>query len=464
MSEILSDRRQLLTSLGIASATQALYGDSRSLGNQGTLQTQRQIESFGARGDGETDDSAAFERALASALPGEVIGLSGGRSYRLTRSLVFTRPLVIAGGTKEHTRLLFDDGKYAQLGGIAAAIILPHDRGRGMTSGVTARRTALSGFTVAWVGTKSSRVNGLLIATPTYLDSVDVLSFPGDGFRVEAESNNIGGNANGCSFINCSAQGNEGNGFVFYGNDANACLLLASRAFDNHEAGFYDGSLLGNTYVGAEVDGNSGAGFASTKVAPNRSIYIGCYAEPNQRYDLNDRNMVLGALGHATGSPAAMLRALPSGELFSRTAQVFAATEGIAADLAHSTGSYLRLGCEGLDFRADDGHRLRVAKLLSPNYVDILNGDNPLIRFPSRDVVGNVTSQRPWLPSGMVVGAEGRSGIVGAGPAPPTSGIFEAGALWLNDNPAPNKFVGWVCVSPGQPGRWLPFARITDND
>lgn len=460
MSEIFSDRRQVLTSLGVASGAQFLNHDTRARDDLRKMPTQRLVEAFGAIGDGKVDDSVAFQRAIATALPGEAVGLTGGKSYRLTRSLVFTRPLVINGGTKEHTRLLFDDGTYAQLGGIAAAIILPHERGRGMTGGATARRTALSGFTVAWIGTQETSLNGILIATPVYLDQIDVVSFPGDGFRVEAESKTIGGNANGSSFINCSAQGNRGNGFVFSGNDANACLLLASRAFDNHKAGFYDGSLLGNTYVSAEVDGNLGLGFASTKATPNRSVYIGCYAEPNQRYDLNERNMVLGALGHVTGAAAAMLRALPSGEVFSRTGQVFAQKEEIAADLSHSSGAYLRLSFEGLDFRAEDGQRVRLAKLLSSNYVDLLNGQDPLIRLPSHDVAGNVTSRRPWFPSGMIVGGEGRSGIVGAGTRPPASGSFEVGALWLNDAPAPNKFVGWVCVSPGQPGKWLPFGKI----
>lgn len=460
--DMLPSRRELLASLGTAAAAQLVDHDSNVPEAKGLVERYR-IETFGARGDGVTDDTAAFERALAKTPAGGRIELGEGRSYRLARSLVITKPLAIVGGIKEKTRLLFGDGRYATLGGLAAAVILPHEKGRGMSSGQTARRSSLSGFTVSWVGEQGTALHGLLISAPVYLNEIDVMSFPGDGFRIEAESEAIGGNANGSSFMNCSAIGNSGNGFSFYGNDANACLLLGSRAFENRLCGFYDASLLGNTYVAGEVDGNLKAGFSSTRSGPNRSVFIGCYSEPNQIYDLNHRNLVLGALGHMPGNSAACIRALPSGELFGGTGQVFAENEAVAAALVDAAGRYVRIGMDGLDLRSADGQRIRFTKLLSPNYVDLLNGEHPLIRLPMGAVAGNVTEQRPWLPSGFAVGGNGRSGILGAGPRPPASGTFDVGALWLNDTPRPGQFVGWVCVSHGQPGQWLPFGRIENG-
>jgi hypothetical protein len=450
-------RRRLLGSLGLAAAAPSSMPTPPVLADVSDSSGEHRIEAFGAKGDGQTDDSLAFQRAFAHVPAGATIRLTAGQSYRLTRSLIFTKPLTIAGGIRETTRLIFDDGSYARLGGLSAAMILPHERSSGLAAGATARRTAMTGFSMAWIGKGRSALHGILIAAPAYLSEVDVVSFPGDGFHVEAGTEAIDGNANGSSFINCSAQGNRGNGFALHGNDANACLLLGSRAFDNRGAGFYDASLLGNTYVAAEVDGNARAGFSSLKSVPNRSVFLGCYAEPNQSYDLNERNLMLGALGHMPGNISATIRALPSGDVFSNSAFVFAAGEDTTTD---KVGAAMRIGDDGLTLRAGDGQQLRLTKLLSANYIDILNGDQPLIRFPSRHVAGNVTSQRPWLPSGLALGDKGQSGIVGAGARPPSGGDYSAGAIWLNDRPRPNGFVGWICVESGQPGRWHAFGRI----
>lgn len=460
MRDARPDRRQVLAALSLASAAGPAGRSSDPATMLASSQRgpgQYRIEDFGAVGDGRSDDSAAFERALASISAGAILLLSAGRQYRLTRSLVFTRPVMLCGGTKEHTRLIFDDGHYAKLGGQHAALILPHERSG--EAGNTARRTVLSGFSIVRQGRRSGMLHGCLIAAPVYLSEVDVNGFEGNGFHVEAESGRIRGNANGGSFMNCSAKENVGHGFFFYGNDANACLLLGARAFDNRKDGFHDASLLGNTYVASEADGNLGAGYASIKTTPNRSIFIGCYAEPSQRYDLNKRNVVLGGLGHFHGQGGVMARALPSGDLFSRMGQVFAPDE----ESATSGAASLRISSDGLDLRHGDGQRVRLMKLLSANYVDILNGDQPLIRFPARQVAGNVSDQRPWLPAGFAVGDSGHSAIVGAGTAPPRKGQFAAGALWLNEAPEPGGFVGWICVASGQPGRWYSFGRIETN-
>lgn len=453
MPQIDMDRRQLL-SVAAATALGSQTSNASASNSPPEPGPSRRVEDFGAIGDGRADDSHAFNRALASALPGSTLELAGGRRYRLTKSLVFQKPLIIKGGTKENTRLLFDDGAYASLGGQRAAMIFPHE-----ASGIggTARRSCLSGITLEWAGSRNMALHGMLISTPVYLYETDVLGFPRDGFHIEAQTTEIRGNANGSSFINCSARNNGRNGFTFLGNDANACILIGSRAFDNLGAGFYDGSLLGNTYIAGEVDGNQRGGYTSDKALPNRSTYLGCYAEPNQWYDLNNRNLLIAPLGHCNGATGAMLRALPSGELFAQKAQIFAREE---ASGVTEKADRLRIDLHGIDLSHADGQRIRLTKLLSDNYVDILNGNLPVIRFPSHAVAGNVDSSRPWLPQGITLGAAGKSGIVGSGTAPPKAGTFQAGALWLNEAPAPGAAVGWACVASGTPGIWHSFGEI----
>jgi hypothetical protein len=42
----------------------------------------------------------------------------------------------------------------------------------------------------------------------------------------------------------------------------------------------------------------------------------------------------------------------------------------------------------------------------------------------------------------------------------PTTGLFTKGDICWNSNPVEFNYVGWVCVSTGEPGTWLPFGAI----
>lgn len=48
---------------------------------------------------------------------------------------------------------------------------------------------------------------------------------------------------------------------------------------------------------------------------------------------------------------------------------------------------------------------------------------------------------------------------VGAGI--PTSGQYNKGDIVWNSDPKPTDYIGWVCVTPGAPGAWLPFGAIS---
>jgi len=45
----------------------------------------------------------------------------------------------------------------------------------------------------------------------------------------------------------------------------------------------------------------------------------------------------------------------------------------------------------------------------------------------------------------------------------PTEGVFTVGDIVWNSEPRQGKFVGWVCVSAGNPGSWLAFGEIKDR-
>ena len=47
-----------------------------------------------------------------------------------------------------------------------------------------------------------------------------------------------------------------------------------------------------------------------------------------------------------------------------------------------------------------------------------------------------------------------------SGAAAPIVGIFRTGDICWNTNPQPNSFIGWVCITEGDPGQWLGFGMI----
>lgn len=44
--------------------------------------------------------------------------------------------------------------------------------------------------------------------------------------------------------------------------------------------------------------------------------------------------------------------------------------------------------------------------------------------------------------------------------APPISGYHSVGDIVWNTQPRIESYVGWVCINPGDPGRWEPFGKI----
>lgn len=461
MDDIGTERRQLLASLVLAATPAASSGGTPIIppsSPRTSLLPGLPIEAFGAVGDGNSNDTAAFEKAFGTLVAGTTILLTPGRSYRLTRPLRFTKPLILKGGTKEDTSLVFDRGSYAMLGDQRAAILFPHMDDARNAGEHGAQRSVLTGFSVHWKGGTSDGLHGMLVNAPVYLTEIDIHGFPLDGFRIEAATERLKGNANGSSFTNCSAMGNGGHGFSLYGDNANACVFIGARAFDNQGAGFYDASLLGNTYIAAEVDNNKGGGYTSDASLPNTSVFVGCYAEPGQLYRLNPRNIVIGPLGHTNGYCPAMIRSLPSGDLFTPTGLVIA--KDVATAGANSKDNYCRISARGIELMHSDGQSVRLSKLLSSDYVDLLNGGYPVMRLPARAVAGNVDTVRPAFPAGVTLGESGRSGIIGSGTHPPRDGTYTRGALWLNEEPDMGGFVGWSCVRSGSPGVWRPFGQI----
>jgi parallel beta-helix repeat protein len=430
------------------------------------LQDVVSVKDFGAVGNGVADDTAAIQSALAALQAGGVLRLREGDTYKVSQTLVLTKPVNIIGGSKENTKFLF-----AASGSYLAAphkcgIIAIHSSTTVPGYSGDARRSVLSGFTVQMEAGPTA-MRGIIIACPVYLKEVDAVGFSADGFAVMAgAASPVNGNANGTELHNCTAQNNSSGGFYLVGNDANSCLLSGCRAFTNGTWGFYDDSLLGNTYIGCEADFNTDGGYFATSGKPNRSFYLGCYAEGNQTpcWSLGSRCIRIGSLGSLEdnygGTTGTSLTSIPRGAAYFNKDVVVATNASVAESLSGGAVAQLSDGKFYL-LSKSGGLPFQISETASTNYLDFYSNSIPAIRFPNSAVTGNLAVARPFFPGGLSLGSSGRSAIVGAGTAAPTTGSYDAGAIWLNDLPSAGGFVGWVCVTTGTPGTWKTFGAIS---
>lgn len=421
------------------------------------------LEMFGAIGDGATVDSLAIDKFLAAYPSGARLSLTPGASYLINKTHVFLRPLNILGAAKENTSILIDSAGTYLSAPFKCGLLFVH-----ITTVVPtyaagdARRSHLQGFTVKPKTTSPASMRGIMTTCPIYVDDVDVFSMSNDGFAVIAgNSSGILGNANGCHLRNCTFQSNGGSGLYFLGDDANDCTILSCRSFYNSGWGMYDDSLLGNLYIGTETDFNSTGGYFSNPTKPNASCYIGAYAEPNQPilYSLNIRNSRFGPFGDGDAATATgkgtMMQPTPNNGMYSNRSICFGDTLAIADANGGggSPGKALRVNQDGMLYRSRSG-RVTYTMQDGANGVEFFYGVINTMRIQDA-ASSNLRTGIPHYPAGFSLGGSGRSAIVGAGTVAPTTGTYDAGAIFLNDLPTLVKNIShWTCITAGTPGVW----------
>ncbi len=227
------------------------------------------VQSFGAKGDGETDDTAAFKRALASASDGSTIFVPPG-TYRITQDLSYpaTRSiswrgaglgsvlsfissgLILTGGTEgTEKRLTIEALKIQRQGSAGAALSLD-----GATS-VGLSRWALRDLHIVSVAGAGIYIEGAWIGT---MDNIVVTrSKVGVQIELDRESRNTSMNA-----------------LTVTGGEVQACI-----------DGWRIKGVAGLTMLGHTVEGNV-RGITATNTP--RGINIdGGYFEHNRAYDVS---------------------------------------------------------------------------------------------------------------------------------------------------------------------------------
>lgn len=239
------------------------------------------VKSFGAVGDGKTDDYPAFQQALdaIAALPRVPASSTGGDDpagamlfipygeYRLSQTLHITRHVIVQGvsgtGWFAGSRLKFPASTNgivlhsrdtaATLGGGQAGWSAIRDLA--ILGGGPANLNRLPVPAVPEDDTSSGEKvgHGIVMRASSTISHCYVTGFQYDGIHIEGFA---GRGVNVWRVSNCRVDLCGRHGLSVDGADANAGLAVSVDCSDNGGWGIYDGSFLGNTYLACHTDNN----------------------------------------------------------------------------------------------------------------------------------------------------------------------------------------------------------------
>jgi hypothetical protein len=246
-------------------------------------------------GDPNVDFSPAFARIMTE-LSGQVtpgplkparILFTGRVAYHFYSTLSVRHPVVLFGigvpNRSGSNRLIFHE---------CSGIHLRRDPPG--PSSVNIGMAVIEGLSIEYAGSPSSDFNyhGIIVHRTSNIHGNSLQRFPGHGIHIEGDvqdSSIDNANASLSNFSECVVYGCGLSGVWIKGRDANVCLFSGINSFANGARknpedgfGFYDESVLGNTYISCHTRNNLRAGYRAAKflgIAPNRSLYINCYSE-----------------------------------------------------------------------------------------------------------------------------------------------------------------------------------------
>jgi hypothetical protein len=232
------------------------------------------VKWFGAKGDGSSDDSAAFSTALAFL---KAIAVNANGFYKASGKLFVPAGHYYLGTTTlEITHTLIVEGEGTGFGGVPYAAKLRWAAG---TTGIRVQAYDTSGassvdnvnphFSGAgslirglhlyggYAGTESEH-HGIHAKVRIGVEDCLIENFEGDAIYAHCSAGSGGpdeGNANNCRLIGVVGTGNR-DGLNIDGADTNIWTVMGCDFSLNRRWGYNDSSFLGNSYFGCHADSN----------------------------------------------------------------------------------------------------------------------------------------------------------------------------------------------------------------
>ncbi|QYA34720.1 glycoside hydrolase family 55 protein [Macrococcoides caseolyticum] len=434
------------------------------------------VENYGAVGDGVTDDSNAFFKAI-NAFPQEksIKIMLDKKRYKLNKPIYISRRVYLEGQGQGHTILDYTDA-VLPAAPYTANILGVHEMNVNNLDGIAlpdnqigrdGRYSVIKDFTVIGGKSKGKKDDGFFINTPLEVCRVEFLDCGKDGVNITANTTvngkKVGGNANHAKIRQTKSMNNGGNGINILGADANTFVIDQATTYYNEGVGIYDGSLLGGVVIGAEADGNKKGAFQSAPdtETPSKTVWIGTYAESNHpfNYKLSSRHVIYGATGALPEKGQNYLGGLVDRGVFSSKPITIADDEQSAYDFNGISSLAARIGDGKLELYTTKGKAKTYIgpDTVSANYYGILTDSERGLLFPYSKISNALKKGVPYFPNGFT---HGLNTSYQEGAAPPKTGNWSQGQRIINDSPAPGGYEGWVCVSSGSPGTWKGYGKI----
>ena len=428
---------------------------------------------WGAVGDGVTDDYPSF-KAVYDFLPSTggtiLIPTTTANAWYIGQTLDIRKKVRITGQVS-----------HAFADGFGTELLFPAD-----TAGIVfnAQNTSLYttvaedpnlpgafGSVIEFLRLKggggTANVDGLVFRTKVHANKVQARNFARHGIRIHAAigaGGDIEGNANGWVLNDCHGILNGVDGLYVDGADANVGVATKVYCQSNGRYGFYDDSLIGNTYIGCDTVANATA--PAYIEAPSTIIgawedgggesYLGVQVTSHGGNGFNPSDASLGHhenAGIAQNAPHRFSNergAVPVGSRLGKpdttmTVFAFGSDDESAANDAWKLKYLDTENAWVWEFANSSSFR----PVYFPNSASAL--------WTDRSFAG------PVFQSGYAVKKAGSSEsalVRKLDTAAPTSGTYRRGDIVYHQLPTAGGNIGWVCVTAGSPGIWKAFGNI----
>ena len=403
----------------------------------------------------------------------------GAKNYDFKRPIILTRPAQLrgSGGPLNYggSWLRFPkdgDGIVFDRSDTSVSPQIPHGAGGSVSNLSLTQRE------------RGSKGVGIRIkARSVTVRDVNVGSFGGHGIEIDSKTGIAGEpNCNLWMIENCRVDSCGGNGLHVDGEDSNAGMAIKLDCQSNNGYAVYDGSDMGNTYIGCHAASNK-AGAYKTIDDSAYCLFLGCYAEKDNDSEFTGPSLKVGGHGSLSKRHAAIGNH-NAGLSLSPFAFSFTEPQGKLEDADKEKPIYAAIGETDKNSVFEFGgkvdapltaYNLRFSTE-NPGWWEFAtkNTNRVALALSCRDRSKKPAAEGegfPWMPRGVFLGRtaglEDAPIYLTARSQPPdpskTEQVrnFKQGDIVLNTSPVVGGHVGWIFAAIDN-GRleWRKFGKI----